>query len=394
MNNNKNKEFDIIVYGATGFTGRLVAEYLHHQYGNGTELTWAMAGRSQAKLEQVRDEMNLPPNTPLVVADSSDPASMQKLVDRTSGVITTVGPYQLYGETLLAACASSGTDYVDLCGESVWMRRMIDKYEAATKKSGARIVFSCGFDSIPSDLGIYYLQSIAIEKTGKPCASIQGRVRGLSGTFSGGTAASIQVSYKEAATNPEAYQLAIDHFCLVPDYDGVPQPDGDSIHYSDEFKSWVAPFIMAAINTRNVHRSNALLGFQYGKDFTYDEMLLTGDGKAGEMTANHVANDKTMVGPDAPKPGEGPTKEERDAGFYDMIYSGQMANGEKIIVSVKGDRDPGYGSTCKMLSESMVCLLKDATDTKGGIWTTAPAMGDKLIARLQKNAGVTFTQEL
>jgi len=271
---------------------------------------------------------------------------------------------------------------------------MIDKHEVAAKKSGARIVFSCGFDSIPSDLGIFHLQNLAIKKTGSPCQSVEGRVRGLSGTFSGGTAASIQVSYKEAATDPEAYKLAIDHFCLVPEYEGVPQPDGDTIHYSEELKSWVAPFIMAAINTRNVHRSNALLGFKYGKDFTYDEMLLTGDGDVGEMTAKHVAGDKSMVGPDAPKPGEGPSKEEREAGFYDIMYTGKMVNGEKIIVGVKGDRDPGYGSTCKMLSESMICLLKDATDTEGGIWTTAPAMGNKLIARLEKNAGLTFTQEL
>ena len=393
MTDNKKNEFDIIVYGATGFTGRLVAEYLNKQYGNGDQLTWAMAGRSQAKLEQVRDQMKLPSDTPLVVADASDQVSIQSMVDRTRGVITTVGPYQLYGEMLVATCANSGTDYVDLCGESVWMRRMIDKHETAAQKSGARIVFSCGFDSIPSDLGIFHLQSLAIEKTGSPCQSIQGRVRGLSGTFSGGTAASIQVSYKEAATDPEAYKLAIDHFCLVPDYDGVPQPDGDTIHYSDELKSWVAPFIMAAINTRNVHRSNSLLGFKYGKDFTYDEMILTGDGDVGEMTAKHIAGDKTMIGPDAPKPGEGPSKEEREAGFYDIMYSGTMINGEKIVVGVKGDRDPGYGSTCKMLSESMVCLLKDAPETAGGIWTTAPAMGNKLIVRLERNAGLTFSIE-
>jgi len=389
----KNSKFDIIVYGATGFTGRLVAEYLNNQYGNGNDLAWAMAGRSQSKLEQVRDEMGLPEDTPLVVADSSDETSMQAMVDSTKAIITTVGPYQLYGAMLVGLCANSGTDYVDLCGESVWMRRMIDQHHEAAQKSGARIVFSCGFDSIPSDLGIFRLQNLAIEKTGSPCQSVNGRVRGLSGTFSGGTAASIQVAYKEAATNPEAYKLAIDHFCLVPDFDGVPQPDGDSIHYSDELKSWVAPFIMAAINTRNVHRSNALLGFKYGKDFTYDEMILTGDGEVGEMTAKHIASDKSLVGPDAPKPGEGPSKEEREAGFYDIIYIGELNDGSQMVVSVKGDRDPGYGSTCKMLSESAVCLIKDATDTPGGIWTTAPAMGDKLITRLEKNAGLTFTQE-
>jgi len=319
MTNNKDqKEFDIIVYGATGFTGRLVAEYLNKQYGNNNELRWAMAGRSQTKLEQVRDEMSLPDDTPLIVANSSDSISIGAMVSKTKAIISTVGPYQLYGEMLVSECASLGTDYVDLCGESVWMRHMIDKYEETAKKSGARIVFSCGFDSIPSDLGIYRLQTLAIEKTGRPCKLVNGRVRGLNGTFSGGTAASIQASFKAAATDPETYKLAVDHFSLVPDYDGVVQPDGDSIHYSEELKSWVAPFIMAAINTRNIHRSNALLGFKYGKDFMYDEMILTGDGDKGEAVAKHVAGDKSMVGPDAPKPGEGPSKEEREAGFYDI----------------------------------------------------------------------------
>lgn len=394
MTNNKDqKEFDIIVYGATGFTGRLVAEYLSKQYGNGQELTWAMAGRSQEKLEQVRDEMSLPADTPLVVANSSDIVSMKGLVSRTKAVITTVGPYQLYGALLVEMCVNLGTDYVDLCGESVWMRHMIDQHQEAAQKSGARIVFSCGFDSIPSDLAIYRLQSLAIEKTGSPCQLINGRVRGLSGTFSGGTAASIQESYKAAATDPETYKLSIDHFSLVPNYDGVVQPDGDTIHYSDELSSWVAPFIMASINTRNIHRSNALLDFKYGKDFMYDEMILTGDGEQGEAMAKHVADDKSMVGPDAPKPGEGPSKEAREAGFYDIAYIGTTVNQDKMVVSAKGDRDPGYGSTCKLLSESAVCLIKDATDTPGGIWTTAPAMGDKLIARLEKNAGLTFTLE-
>jgi len=329
----------------------------------------------------------------LLGADSSNEESMQALVNRTKAVITTVGPYQLYGSMLVGLCANSGTDYVDLCGESVWMRHMIDRYENAAQESGARIVFSCGFDSIPSDLGIFRLQNLAIEKTGSPCQSIQGRVRGLSGTFSGGTAASIQASMKAAGTDPEVLKLAVDPFALVPDFDGVLQPAGDKVHYSEELKSWVTPFIMAAINTRNIHRSNALLGYQYGKDFTYDEMMLTGDGEKGEMIATHVASDESMLGPDAPKPGEGPSKEEREAGFYDIMYIGKTVDGDTMIVSVKGDRDPGYGSTCKMLSESAVCLIKDTTDTPGGIWTTAPAMGEKLIARLEKKAGLSFTQE-
>lgn len=386
------KKFDIIIYGATGFTGRLVAEYLQAQYGNGKEINWAIAGRNIDKLQAVRDEKALSADTPIVVADATDTESMQAMVDSTQLVITTVGPYQLYGSELVGLCANSGTDYVDLCGEAVWMRRMIDAHGAAAQKSGARIVFSCGFDSIPSDLGIYKLQKLAHAKYGKPCATINGRVRGLKGTFSGGTAASIRAEVGAAKADPEAYKLAIDHFSLVPDYAGVPQPGGTEIHYSEELGSWVAPFVMAAINTRNVHRSNSLLDFYYGKDFTYDEMILTGPGEKGEATAKFVATDNSIAGPDAPKPGEGPSKEERDSGFYDILYIGTTAAGEQMMLNVKGDRDPGYGSTSKMISESAVCLVKDASDTKGGIWTTAPAMGDKLIARLEANAGVTFNE--
>ncbi len=387
------RKYDIVVYGATGFTGRLVAQYLQSQYQNHGDLVWAMAGRNEEKLRAVRDEIGLPEDTPFVVANSDDTQSMQAMVDSARVVLTTVGPYQMYGSELVGLCAKSGTDYVDLCGESVWMRHMIDAYEQDAKKSGARIVFSCGFDSIPSDLGIFKLQSLAIEKTGKPATHVSGRVRKMKGTFSGGTAASLQASVKAAKTDPEVFKLAIDPFALVPDFAGVAQPDGESVHYSEELGSWVAPFIMAAINTRNVHRSNALLGFQYGKDFTYDEMMLTGPGEQGEAIANHVKNDTSMAGPDAPKPGEGPSKEERESGFYDIMYIGELSDGNKMIVGVKGDRDPGYGSTSKMISESAVCLVKDATDTPGGLWTTAPAMGDKLIARLEKNAGLEFTHE-
>jgi short subunit dehydrogenase-like uncharacterized protein len=385
-------KFDVVIYGSTGFTGRLVAEYIQSKYGNSDDLSWAMAGRNLDKLESVRDEMGLPSSTPLIVADANDSASMREMVQQAKVIITTVGPYQLYGSELVGLCAQEGTDYVDLCGESVWMRHMIDAHEETAKNSGARIVFSCGFDSIPTDLGIFYLQQLAKEQTGEVCQSIQGRVRAMKGTFSGGTAASLQASLAAAKEDPETFKLAIDHYSCVPGFKGVEQPNGDRVYYDEGLDSWVAPFIMAAINTRNVHRSNFLLDHEYGADFTYDEMLLTGPGEKGEAMANHVANDRSMAGPDAPKPGEGPSKEEREAGYYDILYLGKTADGQKLIVNVKGDRDPGYGSTSKMISESAICLIKDATDTPGGIWTTAPAMGNKLIKRLQANAGLTFSQ--
>ena len=386
------KALDLIIYGASGFTGRLVAEYVQQQYGNGETLRWAMAGRSQTKLEAVRDEIGLPSDTPILVADTTDMSSLQLMADQARCVLSTVGPYQLYGAGLVSVCANSGVDYVDLCGEAVWMRYMIDAHEADAKASGARIVFSCGFDSIPSDLGVMKLQQIAKAKYGAPCKTVECLVRGMKGTFSGGTAASLGAAIKAAKSDPAIYKLAIDPYSLVPDFDGVQQPDGDTIVYSDALKSWQAPFIMAAINTRNVHRSNYLNDFAYGKDFEYSEMLLTGDGERGEQLAKSVASDRSLSGKDAPKPGEGPSKSEREAGYYDVLYIGHVEGAAPIVVNVKGDKDPGYGSTSKMIAESALCLLEDARETSGGIWTTAPAMGDKLIDRLELNAGLSFSE--
>lgn len=386
-------EFDIIVYGATGYTGRLVAEYLSQEYADDSGLRWAMAGRSQSKLEAVRDEINAPADTPLVVADTGDADSLRAMAERTRVVLTTVGPYQLYGSDLVRICAETGTDYVDLCGEPAWMRQMIDAHGETAKQSGARIVFSCGFDSIPFDLGVYFLQQAAQEKFGAALPRVKGRVRKMKGTFSGGTAASLKATLAAAKANPEIYQLLGNPFALTPGFTGPAQPPAAKPEFDESLGSWAAPFVMAAINTRNVHRSNALLGHAYGSDFVYDEMILTGPGEQGEAIAKAVTGDKSLAGDDAPKPGEGPTKEERENGFYDVLFIGEGADGKTLMASVAGKRDPGYGSTSRMIAESAICLVRDATDTRGGIWTTAPAMGDKLIKRLQDHAGLTFKLE-
>ncbi|MDP5032753.1 MAG: saccharopine dehydrogenase NADP-binding domain-containing protein [Paraglaciecola sp.] len=390
---NKSKEFDLVVYGATGFTGRLVAEYLVKQYANDSSLKWAMAGRSEQKLAQVRDEIGAPSDIPLVVADAENKVSMEHMLDRTKVVLTTVGPYQLYGSDLVAMCASKGVDYVDLCGEPVWMREMIDAHGETAKSSGARIVFSCGFDSIPFDLGVFHLQELAKQQLGHTVSRVKGRVRKMRGTFSGGTAASLKATLAAAKQDPTKMQLLLNPFSLTPGFQGTEQPHGNKPYYDEDLGSWVTSFIMAAINTRNVHRSNHLLNYAYGEDFVYDEMLMTGPGEKGEAIANAVASDKSMSGDKGPKPGEGPSKEEREAGFYDALFVGIDTNGQQIKVSVSGELDPGYGSTSRMIAESAICLVKDATDTKGGIWTTAPAMGDKLIKRLVDNAGLSFKQE-
>ena len=387
------KELDIIIYGATGYTGRLVCEYMWQQYGHDvSSVNWAMAGRSLDKLEQVRDALGISSGVPLIVADASSTSSMDSLAQRAHVVATTVGPYQLYGSDLVRACAESGTDYVDLCGEPAWMHEMIDAYGETARASGARIVFSCGFDSIPFDLGVLFLQQTAQEKIGGPVSRIKGRVRSMQGTFSGGTLASFKATMAAAAKKPEMIGVLMDPFALTQDFSGPEQPSGLAPIFDEELDSWSAPFIMATINTKNIHRSNLLLGHAYGTDFVYDEMLLTGPGDSGEAVAKAVAEDKSMA-ENPIKPGEGPSKEERDSGFYEVLFAGSNGDGKTVSVSVRGDKDPGYGSTSKMIAESAVCLLLNRDTELRGILTPASALGSLLIDRLQQNAGLTFQVE-
>jgi short subunit dehydrogenase-like uncharacterized protein len=387
-------KFDIVVYGATGFTGQLVAEYLAANYRGDRELKWAMAGRSLDKLASVRDAIGAPADTPLIVADAGDPASLKAMVDQTRSVLTTVGPYQLYGSELVAACAASGTDYLDLCGEPVWMRQMIDAHEAAAKASGARIVFSCGFDSVPFELGAFFVQEEAKRVFGAPAARVKGRVRDMRGTLSGGTAASAKATFDAVAKDLSLVAILNDPFALTPGFAGPKQPRGNKPAYEEDLQSWAAPFMMALINTRNVHRSNMLMGFPYGREFIYDEMALTGPGEKGEANAKRVmAANSEKTGPNARKPGEGPSKEERENGLYDLLYVAIAPDGRQVRASVKGDRDPGYGSTSKMISECAICLLRDTPDVPAGFWTPGAAMQRKLIKRLVDHAGLTFAVE-
>ncbi|MEQ1617368.1 MAG: saccharopine dehydrogenase NADP-binding domain-containing protein [Terricaulis sp.] len=405
------KEFDLIVYGASGFTGRLVAEYLLKVYGASGAVRWAVAGRDAEKLAAVMAGLGAPATLPALAANASDPASIEALAQRASVILTTVGPYQLYGEPLVAACARAGTDYVDLCGEPAWMAQMIARYEGAAKASGARIAFSCGFDSIPFDCGVFYLQQQAMERFGQPFSRVRGRVRTMKGGFSGGTLASMLATLEAGRRDPSIAKIMTNPYALVPTSPGVRQPRGDSVVH-DEGIGWSTPFIMAAINTKNVHRSNALSNYRYGRDFNYDEMQLMGEGENGEKRAKAAANAMKMqmallaFAPTRallrrfalPKPGQGPSKEERESGSYEVLYVGDMgagANDQRTLRAVvSGDKDPGYGSTSKMITEAALCL-KDTprATTPGGIWTPAAAMGEALIARLQEKAGLRFGLE-
>ncbi len=397
----RTRDFDLIIYGASGFTGRLVAEYVARTYGagEGASLRWAMAGRNAEKLERVRAELvdggvSAAAAAPVLAADAQDPDALRMLVDQTHVLLTTAGPYQLYGAPVVAACAAAGTDYVDLCGEVHWMRTMIDRHEAEAKASGARIVFSCGFDSAPFDLGVFFLQEQAKARLGHPVPRVKGRVRAMKGTFSGGTAASFRATVAAAQEDDAIRALLMSPFSLTPGFEGPPQPPGHKPVEDDAAGGWSAPFIMAPINTRNVHRSNFLMGHPYGTDFVYDEMIVAGPGDAGRQMADAIeAGVAKAVGEDAPAPGEGPSQAEREAGSYDIAFFGEDADGTRVRAGVTGDRDPGYGSTSKMIAECALCLLDEAKDLPGGIYTPAAAFGAAGIARLSQKAGLTFTLE-
>jgi len=387
-------EFDIIVYGATGYTGRLVAEYLSNHYGSSDNAPkWAMAGRSQDKLEAVRDEIGAPADTPLVVANADDDADLEAMCARTKVVLTTVGPYQLYGDKLLAACVKTGTDYADLCGEPAWMKDKIDEHHEAAKASGARICFSSGFDSIPFDLGVMMTQKAAKERFGAASSRIRGRVRAMAGTFSGGTAASLGATMKAAAKNPSIIATLTNPFALTPGFTGASQPTGMIPQLENDLGKWAAPFVMAPINTKNVHRTNFLLGHPYGEDFKYDEMMLTSAGEAGKAAASAAAEMmKNPFGAKPPKPGEGPSKEERENGFYDVLFVADGPEGsEPLHFGVKGKYDPGYGSTSRMLAETGMALL--SCEAEGGVGTPGSFLGEALVDRLQEHAEISFAVE-
>ncbi|HEX7856787.1 MAG TPA: saccharopine dehydrogenase NADP-binding domain-containing protein [Sphingobium sp.] len=377
---NLETKFDIIVYGATGYTGRLVVEHLLQHYGVNGSLKWAMAGRSEAKLAEVRDQIGAPDDTPIVTADASDPAQLAAMVGRTKAIITTVGPYQFYGSNLVAACAVSGTDYLDLCGEPAWIRQMIDAHEEKAKASGARILFSCGFDSMAFELGVYFAQETAKERLGAPVPHVKARLRGMQGGPSGGSVASVMATMAAVESDAEHRAVMLSPFGLTPGFEGPTQPPSDAVQ-DDPDVGPVGPFIMAAVDAKNIHRSNLLMGHPYGKEFLYDEMVIGG----GEIPS---VEDMGAL----PGPGEGPTREEREAGFFDILFIGIGADGRRVRTSVKGDVDPGYGATSKMLPETAITLI-GSPDVPAGIWTPGAALQGRLLERLQKHAGVTFSVE-
>lgn len=384
---NENK-YDLVMFGATGFTGKLVCEYINSKYSD--SLNWAIAGRNKEKLENVSNELGL--SVPTIELDSNNESHVENVLKQTRLILTTVGPYQLYGNEIIKKCAELGVHYVDLSGEPGWMHLM-NEHKAQAQQSGAKIVHSCGFDSIPSDLGVLFLQNEAKNKHGRPYANVKCRVRSMKGEFSGGTAASLRATLGSLKTNPEMFNILVDPFTLCEGFKGPDQPVDNKPYYDEVLQQWSAPFFMAPINTKNVHRSNYQLNFAYGEDFLYEEMFACGEGEKGEAAAKAIASYNPMMGENVPKPGEGPSKESRDNGSYDMAFYGVVNGKVEMTASVIGQGDPGYSSTSKMITESALCLLNDCDDLPGGIYSTASSMGTKLIKRLEDNDVMKFTLE-
>lgn len=401
------REFDIIIQGATGFTGTLVAEYLLRQYGVGGDLRWALAGRNEEKLRDVRQGLGSSAGElDLIVADSFDKTALQSLSERTHVVLTTVGPYALYGSDLVEACVNAGTHYCDLAGEVQWIRKMIDAHHERAKETGAKIVHCCGFDSVPMDIGVWFLQRTAQEKYGSYCESISMLVKATKGTASGGTLASMMNLIKESREDRNIARTLIHPYSLNPEgqREGPDDRDQQSVIYRDDAKAWTAPFVMAGVNTKVVRRSHALAGYPYGRGFRYDESVLTGRGLSGwfkgtMMTlglgalvffASFTPTRRLLQRFVLAKPGEGPDRQLQQQGFFNLMQIGVLADGTVLRSRITGDQDPGYGSTSKMLSECAVCLAKDELGGTGGVLTPAATMGAPLFDRLRKNAGLTF----
>ena len=408
--NSDKRDYAVVLYGATSFVGQITAHYLAEFLANNKNengaVTWAIAGRDQEKLNELQS--NLASKVDIIIANSDDAASLDVMTKQTQVIISTVGPYLKYGEPLIKSCVDNGTDYVDLTGEAIFIKDMMDKYQEAAKQSGARIVNSCGFDSIPSDLGVYFTQKQAKAKFDSVCDVIHMRVKAAKGGLSGGTIASMATIFEEVGQNKSRRKQVANPYLLNDDKD-VPKVRQNNVskpEYDSEHKRWLAPFVMASINTRIVHRSNQLLGYEYGRDFKYDEAMWMKDGIRGKLssyamsavllgfaTAMIIKPSRELLSKHVlPKSGSGPSKEEQENGYFDIRLFGQTAKKDNVATKVTGDKDPGYGSTSRMLSQAALCLAQDISkeEVDGGFWTPASAMGDKLLMRLEEHAGLSF----
>ena len=408
------RDFDIVLWGATGATGRRAAHHLARRCG-ARRLRLAIGGRNKDKLESLRQDLpDAGHPIAILVGDSHDLAFMAELTARTHVVASTAGPFALYGSELVAACAANGTHYCDLAAEPQWMRAMIDAHQQKAREMGARIVHSCGHDSIPSDLGVQFLQDAALARHGKPCRRVTTRVTRMKGGFSGGTAASFANAMRLRETDPDFDRISRDPYALCPEGERT-GPDGPDrmmpleVTWDAHLQAWTKPYFMGPMNSKVVRRSNAIMGYPYGRDFSYQETGLTRGGIGGWWAAML----STLIGrlflfamaaPTTrrwlqrrvlPKSGEGPDKEVRESGSYELALVGELPDGAVLKARIIGQGDPGVRSTTLMLTEAALCLAEDADriPVGGGFWTPASAMGKLLRDRITAHAGLTFALE-
>jgi len=413
----KNKKYDLVVFGATSFVGQILttylSDYLSMQGESAEQIQWAIAGRSSSKLNALKNKLGeKAQNLDIMIADVNDSDAVHTLCEQTRVVVSTVGPYALYGEPMIKACVDTGTDYCDLTGETQWIKKMIDKYQSQAEHSGARIVHCCGFDSVPSDMGVYFLQQQAQQLWHAPATNVKMRVKVLKGGASGGTVASLINVIQEAAADPALRKALVNPYLLVPQNHTLSarQHYVKSAEFDSDFDAWIAPFVMSAVNERVVHRSNALANNAYGANFSYNEAMLTGQGWNGRVKAYSLVAglgafmlaavtkpvSKLMERYMLPKPGEGPTPEQQRSGRFDLRFIGKSDAGQSLRIKVTGDRDPGYGATGKMLGQAALSLVLDhhkngeKTGRNGGFWTPATMFDERYVERLKQHAGIGF----
>lgn len=391
-------EFDLVLFAASGFVGRLIAEHLARRE-DAPPIRWAMAGRNIERLTATRDAIGAGDDVALIVADSNDPSSLDAMVVRTRAVMSAAGPFMQFGTPVVAACARSGTDYLDVNGEICWTHDIIARFDAEARASGARMLPCTGFDSVPSDLAVWLLQREAGRVYGHPLAHVKGRVLDVHGGFSGGTAETVRQLMAEAGADPAFLAMLGDPFALTPGFRGPDQPSPFEIRHDPDIDSWIAPFKMAPLNVANVHRTNLLHGHAYGRDFVYDEMVAFPDAAdaqdaAARSAAHGWSGLDMLAGDDVPAADTGPSAEERRTGSYKILYYGTGDDGRQICVRVHGDEDAGYGSTAKIAAETARCLLLDGGSAPAGFLTPAFALGEALVDRLTADAGLTFDVEV
>jgi short subunit dehydrogenase-like uncharacterized protein len=408
------RPYDLVVWGATGVAGRLVSEYLTERYAPDT-LSLALGGRSPDRLDSLEadlvrrsDEWT---DVPVLIGDATEPGSLRDIAHSTRVVCTTVGPYTKYGTPMVEACVGAGTEYCDLTGEVNWIREMVDRYHEEAVDAGTRIVHSCGFDSVPADVGTLLVQSFASEAFDAPCETVRIYLEAGSGGVSGGTMASFGELFEAASNDPITRRTLDNPYSLAPpgDRDGV-DPGEQRWPRNDRLRSaWTAPSPMAPINERVIRRSNALLGYPWGREFRCREVVPTGTGVGGAAGATLIAGGiglfTALMSVDPvrsairrfvfPDPGEGPTEEQMENGHFRVrvLGRGTATDGPFSVEAVFGaDRDPGYGATARMLGESAMCLVREETESPldGGVLTPASGIGDPLVDRLRA-VGFTIT---